>query len=151
MRDGVQSLDPFMDNDGLVRVGGRLRRSVLPNEVKHPIIIPKESTTSELIVRWCHQKVAHAGRGMTLNEIRTSGFWVVNGNSKVRHVIHKCILCRRLRGRLCEQKMADLPRDRTTPAPPFTYCGVDAFGPFMIKEGRKETEEIWHYVHLFNI
>lgn len=34
--------------------------------------------------------------------------------------------------------MADLPKERLTPAPPFTYCGVDYFGPFRIKEGRKE-------------
>ncbi|XP_058948378.2 uncharacterized protein [Pocillopora verrucosa] len=33
--------------------------------------------------------------------------------------------------------MADLPKDRVTPAPPFTYTGVDYFGPYMIKEGRK--------------
>jgi len=36
--------------------------------------------------------------------------------------------------------MADLPslRDRVTLAPPFTYTGLDVFGPFYIKEGRKE-------------
>ncbi|XP_068704813.1 uncharacterized protein [Montipora foliosa] len=34
--------------------------------------------------------------------------------------------------------MADLPKERIAPAPPFTYCGVDYFGPFYIKGGRKE-------------
>lgn len=34
--------------------------------------------------------------------------------------------------------MADLPSDRLEPTPPFTYCAVDYFGPWMIKEGRKE-------------
>ena len=34
--------------------------------------------------------------------------------------------------------MADLPTDRTIDEPPFTNCGVDMFGPFLIKEGRKE-------------
>ena len=34
--------------------------------------------------------------------------------------------------------MADLPADRLTPTPPFTYCGVDSFGPWYVKEGRKE-------------
>jgi len=37
-----------------------------------------------------------------------------------------------------EQKMADLPEDRLDPAPPFMFCAVDYFGPFSIKEDRKE-------------
>eukprot|EP00112_Aurelia_sp_Birch-Aquarium-sp1_P002491 Seg1276.8 transcript_id=Seg1276.8/GoldUCD/mRNA.D3Y31 product="hypothetical protein" protein_id=Seg1276.8/GoldUCD/D3Y31 len=37
-----------------------------------------------------------------------------------------------------EQRMADLPSDRIQEAPPFTYCAVDYFGPFYIKEKRKE-------------
>ena len=46
--------------------------------------------------------------------------------------------CRKLRGALEEQKMANLPEDRLELAPPFTHCGVDYFGPLVIKEGRKE-------------
>ena len=34
--------------------------------------------------------------------------------------------------------MADLPQDRSTPAPPFTYVGLDYFGPYFVEEGRKE-------------
>lgn len=37
-----------------------------------------------------------------------------------------------------EQKISDLPTERMEPSPPFTYCGMDAFGPFIIKQGRKE-------------
>ena len=33
--------------------------------------------------------------------------------------------------------MADLPLERTREVAPFTYCGVDVFGPYRIKEGRK--------------
>ena len=36
--------------------------------------------------------------------------------------------------------MAEFPEVRTKTAPPFTYCGVDCFGPFMVKEGRKEVK-----------
>ena len=34
--------------------------------------------------------------------------------------------------------MADLPKDRLEPTPPFTYCAVDYFGPWYIKKGRSE-------------
>ena len=37
-----------------------------------------------------------------------------------------------------EQKMSTLPEDRLECHPPFTYCAVDYFGPFTIKENRKE-------------
>ena len=36
-----------------------------------------------------------------------------------------------------EQKMADLPEDRVTPGkPPFSYVGVDCFGPFKMKRSQ---------------
>ena len=56
----------------------------------------------------------------------------------VSRMIHECVTCRRLRAKVQEQKMADLPEDRLTPTHPFTYCGVDYFGPWYVKEGHKE-------------
>ena len=133
-------LDPVLDQDGLIRVGGRLSKSQeLPENFKHPVILPRKSFVVNLIVRDAHKRVAHAGRGITLNELR-SQYWIVNANSVVSHLISKCVVCRRLRGRAGEQKMADLPEERITPAPPFTYCGVDYFGPFLTKQGRKEVK-----------
>lgn len=37
--------------------------------------------------------------------------------------------------------MADLPEDRKESTPPFKYCGLDCFGPFYIKEARKELKK----------
>lgn len=34
--------------------------------------------------------------------------------------------------------MADLPEERTETSPPFTFCGIDCFGPLIVKEERKE-------------
>jgi hypothetical protein len=36
--------------------------------------------------------------------------------------------------------MADLPRERMETTPPFTYCGMDCFGPFYVKDGRREVK-----------
>ena len=130
-------LDPFFDKNGIIRVGGRMKHSSLEEVYKYPVVLPKKGKVSYLIIQWCHFQVEHAGRGITLNEIRSSGYWIINANSRVRHFISKCVRCRFLRGKLGEQKMGDLPTERTAEAPPFTYCGVDLFGPFAIKEGRK--------------
>ena len=75
---------------------------------------------------------------MTANEIRSNGFWIVGCSSALAHYIKQYVFCRKLRGGVLHQKMADLPEDRLEPVPPFTYCGVDFLGPWAIKEGRKE-------------
>ena len=72
---------------------------------------------------------------MTLNEIRSSGYWVMQGSSAVKKVISRCATCGRLRGRVCEQIMV-LPHDRLKEKPPFIHCGVDMFGQYLIKERR---------------
>ena len=77
---------------------------------------------------------------MTLNEIRSNGYWIINGVSAVGSYISKCFLCRKLRRSAESQKMANLPEDRLEPAPPFTYCAVDLFGPWDIKKRRTEVK-----------
>ena len=134
----LYKLDPFIDHQDLIRVGGRLKNADDFNEnLKHPIILPKKGNVTNLIIRHAHEKMAHAGRGMTLNQLREK-FWIINANTAVRSLISKCVKCRRYRGTSLDQKMADLPKCRVAQEPPFTYCGVDLFGPFTIKEGRKE-------------
>ena len=65
---------------------------------------------------------------MTVREMRSNGFWIIDANSKTRQIILKCVTCRSLHGRLGEQTMANLPYKRTTEAPPFTYCSIDMLG-----------------------
>ncbi|XP_064120644.1 uncharacterized protein LOC135225243 [Macrobrachium nipponense] len=66
-------------------------------------------------------------------------FLVVKGNAAVRHVLGKCIKCRRVHGKVIEQQMADLPPDRMeSRKPPFYRTGVDLFGPFFMKRGRAQ-------------
>ena len=36
------------------------------------------------------------------------------------------------KGSATDTKMADLPIDRLTPAPPFSYVGLDVFGPWLV-------------------
>ena len=106
--------------------------------MKHPVILPRKHHMTELIIRHCHEQTAHQGRGMTLNQIRQNGFWLIGGSSRVSKYIRSCVICNRLRRPTLTQKMSDLPTDRLTPESPFTFSGMDCFGPWLIKEGRKE-------------
>ena len=131
-------LDPFVDNQGMLRVGGRIKAASISEDVKHPVILPREGHVSWLIARCLHETANHQGRGFTLNEIRASGYWIIGCSALVSKVIDACTTCKKLRARTVEQKMADLPRDRVTPSPAFTNCAGDYSGPFYVKEGRKE-------------
>ena len=122
----------------ILHVGGRLRKSNLTEEENHPVILPKKCVVSNIIIQWSHHSVGHGARGMTLNHLRQRDIWFVNANAIVRHLIHKCVICCKLRGKMGYQKMADLPQKRCTEAAPFTYCSVDMFGPLIIKEKRSE-------------
>ena len=96
----------------------------------------QKKKVSDLIIKHCHSKVAHGGCGFTLSEIRGAGYWIVGANSALKKVISNCAECQRFRGRVGEQKMANLAACRSKEAGQFTYCGVDMFGPFTVKQRR---------------
>ena len=127
-------LDPFMDSKGLLRVGGRICKSALEKNIQHPILMPRYCRTTQLIIEWCHNQVAHAGRGMTINALRTSGYWVINCDAAVRSTISKCDRCKILRG----NNSSWCYFNNSSEEPPFIYCGTDMFGLFTAKNGRKE-------------
>lgn len=128
----LQKLNPVVDEDSLLRVGGRLSSANLTEKEKHPLIIPSSSHIAKLLVRHFHEQVAHQGRHITEGAVRGAGYWIVGAKRLVSSVIHKCVTCRRLRGKMETQKMADLPKDRLIPEPPFTTVGLDVFGPWTI-------------------
>ena len=132
----LRMLDPFIDEDGLLRVGGRIRESHLGYEEKRPLIIPGRHHVASLLVRHYHTESQHQGRHFTEGAVRSAGYWIVGAKRCVSSFIFKCITCRKLRGTCEVQKMADLPLDRLSMDPPFTHVGVDVFGPWTVSARR---------------
>lgn len=125
-----------MKIDGLLYVGGRLTQASIPNAAKHQIILPKKHHVVDLIVRHYHLKSGHSGLEHVLSLIRQR-FWILKARTAVKSVLRGCFDCKRRQAPLGEQQMADLPTDRVTPEkPPFTFVGVDCFGPFVVRRGR---------------
>ena len=92
-RSSILSLNPFVDEEGLLRVGGRLKQSSLPYDKKHPIIIPKNSHIAVLIIRHYHAMVKHQGRHFTEGAIRSAGFWIVGSKRMISSILHSCVRC----------------------------------------------------------
>ena len=130
-------LDPNISEDGLMRIGGRIKLANLPRDITNPVILPRRSNITKMIINHHHAKCGHSGRGITLNAIRSSGYWIIAGGAAITPHVWKCVTCRKLRRMPQDQRMADLPDDRLEPAPPFSYSAVDYFGTFIIREGRK--------------
>ncbi len=134
----LYKLNPFINDQDILWVGGRLTQAELHPHVKHLAILPKVHHVSRLLIKHFHEKVQHQDRGMTLNEIRSNGIWILACCSEVSSLIYKYVKCRKLRRCNQEQKMADLPPERMETTSPFTYRGMDCFGPFYVKEGMRE-------------
>ncbi|XP_076660445.1 uncharacterized protein LOC143363797 [Halictus rubicundus] len=71
----LSSLTPILDDDGILRVGGRLKNAALPFREKHPILLPKSHLVTRLIIHEAHLKNLHAGVQATLNAIRQY-YWI---------------------------------------------------------------------------
>lgn len=131
----IRRLDPVLEG-GLLRVGGRLNKAAMPDDINHPLILSKDTHVSNLILRHLHERLGHGGRNHVLSSVRKK-YWITNANSAARKIIGRCKFCRRYKGKPGEQKMSDLPIERVIPdLPPFTNVCVDYFGPIDVKRGR---------------
>ncbi|XP_026476038.1 uncharacterized protein LOC113381302 [Ctenocephalides felis] len=119
----LKSLNPFVDAEGLLRVGGRLENADISYDQKHPIILPKNHLVTDLLTRTEHERLFHAGTQTTLANIRLR-YWPIDGRNTIKRIIHGCVKCARFRAACTEQLMESLPKDRVTAYRPFQVVGV---------------------------
>ena len=128
----LMKLEPWVDNDGLMRVSARSERH------KQQILLPPKHFVSKLIVKDYHDKTGHAGCEYVLCNIRER-FWIPSGRHTIKGIQRNCKICTRYFNNPKPQRMADLIDERTaTNQPPFTNVGIDCFGPFLTKRGRSQ-------------
>ena len=134
--NGIMQLSPFLDDRGIMRVGGRLRNAPLKVSARHPILLPTTSDVTRLIIEEEHRRQLHAGVEHTLNEVRQN-FWIPKGRAQVKKVLHRCAFCRNRSARPQQPQMADLPADRFDTSHAFSTVGLDFFGPLLVKKFRR--------------
>lgn len=142
-------LNPFIDDTGLIRVGGRLKHSFMPFTQRHPMIIPKSHHITDLIIEAEHRINLHSGVQATLYAIRRR-YWILDGRNQVRKIIRSCITCCKLKPPTIDYLMGNLPASRVTPARPFSHVGIDYCGPFFIKEKKfRNRNKVKVYIAIF--
>lgn len=129
----ILSLDPYLDDKQLIRVGGRIQNSELEHDRKHPILLPKGHKITELILKSEHERLLHCGAQNLLYSIRER-FWPVSGRSASRNIVRKCTVCFRAKPTSTEYLMGNLPAVRVKQFAPFSNVGVDYGGPYFLKD-----------------
>lgn len=129
----LRLLKTYLDSEvDLLRVGGRLRSSDLPYETKHPILLPKQSQLTVLLINHIHRLHCHPGAQTTQNIVNQK-FWIISARSAIRKQLRKCIPCFQAKPKAMQPSMGDLPRPRLIGTKAFTHVGVDYAGPFLVK------------------
>lgn len=132
-KSSLMPLNPFIDEDGVMRLNGRLVKSpTLSYSEQHPIILPYACRFTKLLVEFIHAISIHGGHRLMLRIIRIE-YWIPRLKTLVRSVVNNCKRCIIDKKRACTQIMAALPPERTMLDRPFTTTGVDFAGPFDIK------------------
>ena len=142
----LKTLVPLLDEDGLIRCDGRLRfAEFLPYDMRFPIILPRGSWTTKLIVKHFHEAGHHvSGTNHILANLSTK-YWIPAAREEIRQWENECNECKRRKARVAQQIMAPLPFVRLRlPLRAFARVSVDYGGPFITVQGQgKRREKRW--------
>ena len=134
----IASLDPALNlTNGLLCTGSRLQHGKKTSQL---VILAHKDPLTTRVITDAHARNGHVGVEQTLS-ITRNRFWVLKGRAAVKGVLHDCKMCRRRKTPLAHQQMAPLIKEQVTPdLPPFTFVGVDLFGPFLVKQRRSSVK-----------
>ncbi|XP_037931077.1 uncharacterized protein LOC119665894 [Teleopsis dalmanni] len=97
----LASLAPFIDNTGIIRVGGRLDAASLSYDAKYPMLLPYNDPIVKLIMKQVHKKYMHCGPQSLLANMRQR-YWPIKGKLMARSVVQHCVRCTKVRPRFYE-------------------------------------------------
>lgn len=137
----IYKLWPYIDLEGVIRMRGRIGAAwYATDEAKYPVILPKTHSVTLLLIDWYHRRYHHANNETVVNEMRQR-YEIPNLRTLVKQVAKRCTKCRIAKAMPHPPPMASLPEQRITPfVRPFTFVGLDYFGPIKVKIGRSEVK-----------
>jgi hypothetical protein len=145
----LKTLHPFIDQEGLLRVGGRLQQPALPYQTIHQMILPTSHRFTKLVVSAGHLRLHHAGPQLLTAPLRQR-YWIPRIRNLAKTVTHQCRTCHKFKAQATQQLMGELPSTRVQPARPFLTTGVDYAGPISLRLGTPCSKTIMKgYIAIF--
>lgn len=128
----LHKLNPFTDKGGILRASGRIKRSNMPYDTTHPVILHGKSVIVKLLASHAHRMLLHGGLQLCTQYLRNK-YWIIGARSVIKQQISICVPCIRQRKQAAEQLMGQLPEARITPGKAFSNTYIDYAGPILIK------------------
>ena len=100
-------LTPFLDKEGVIRVGGRMEKKDTSDESKHPALLSASHHMSRLITRYMHEQ-GHLSVSTTTAKVRRR-YWILQGHRLAKTVKFRCMTCRAAECKREKHMMANLP------------------------------------------
>ncbi|XP_055542952.1 uncharacterized protein LOC129728533 [Wyeomyia smithii] len=137
----LYQLSPTLDEFGVMRVDGRIGAAPHASfDAKYPVILPRKHLVTKLILENLHQTFCHGNSETVVNEARQL-YHIPRLRAVVRQVAAACQWCIVKKATPKVPRMAPLPVVRLSSfTRPFTYTGIDLFGPLLVKVGRSVTK-----------
>ena len=143
------SLSPFLDQEQLLRVGGRLSNSSLTLSQCHPIITDSRDPLMMLLFNYIHICLGHCGPTLLLSAVGWR-YHVVGARCLTRSVCSQCKTCRKAAPRPQPQLLGEIPEESVSTTPAFNSTGLNFAGPFTLKKGHtRKPVHIKAYICLF--
>ena len=139
-----RKLCPMLDEDGIWRVGSRLKVVPFTLDAKLPALLPNKHRITLLVMRKAHQH-SHLRQDGTVARFRCDGFWTIRSGNLAKSIVEKCVTCRELDHRTLKQQMGSIPEDRLNDPFAWSYCQLDLFGPFKCRGdvNARTTKKTW--------
>ncbi|XP_055605993.1 uncharacterized protein LOC129754138 [Uranotaenia lowii] len=137
----IRKYAPFLAEDGLLRENSRIRNSKsVAFGTRFPIILPTKHRVTFLVVDWYHRHYKHANFETVVNEVRQ--LYTIPGlRSLAKRVSRGCQMCRLRNAKPAPPPIAPLPPCRLADRQrPFTFTGLDYFGPLLVIVGRSRVK-----------
>lgn len=142
----IRNVRPFLDEDNILRVGGRMSASPQSFAESHPIVIPADTHHATLLLIDSHRQMLHSGVRDTIVQVRER-FWILRARQQVKRIIQWCTICKKTDARRGTQVDGQLPADWVTMCHPFQAVGVDFASPLTLKRRARAYQKA--YIILF--